>query len=554
MKKVLLFSMIICFFFLFSNVYAYSSGFSYMISAMNIPEVNVNGLKLNEEVYQKYQFLIYGSPSEIKHPEQRWKSTSDGNWTFGGGAWNGIGTRGEYWILGQDYSGKLVHNGLFPDDYNSGTSPLNWNYRTIMDAEESWNDTSKYQYELQREYMLHSKLSRYNVTYDLTALDIGLDKARVENFATWGSAGNIYTEKPGAGNTYWIATFRIPPMAGEAKLKCIMVFPNGIQYTMKQEENSISIPVSFGAFVEGLSEYAREEHVKIIEAKLSVNGEAEDIISGTKQLRVEKDGTIIINRNDFPNQKKVVLEVSCDAFLATAFVSDSVLYDSTKQTIIVNLESEEMNIIRDQNKGYPPIIYGCNLKRISTNSRGKEEIVKLYQTKTTRTDFICAGQVLQIEVRTSSDTDEVTFDFEGKESIRTLDSLTRKFEWDDPKARGEKTRYASMGDLAYSYALPRKMTLKSSDESERIFTASYVIPYGTTQTLHSWNSLRDISKDAFRIDETKLFTRKENPYYVVVKAYGEEGVRTGRYRLDVAERWDELYNRDVSKYIVTNGR
>lgn len=553
MKKFFI-SFSFLFLFLFPETFAYSSGFEYMINAMNIDKVNINGLLINEEIYQKYQLITYGNPASIKHKEQRWKNTVNGNWTLNGGAWNGTGVRGEYWILGEDFSGKIVHNELFPDDYYSGTSPLNWNYRVIKDAEESWSDTSKYQYEIQKEYMLNAKLSRFGVTYDINALQIGLDKARVENYATWGSAGSIYTEKPGQGNVYWVATFRIPPMAGEAKLNSILNFPDGTSYTMRPEEESISIPVEFGAYVDHLSEYAKAEHVKLIEANLSVNTVSEDIVSGSRLLRISKDGNIVIHKSDYPNQKKVVLNVECNALLSTAFITDSILYATKKQTITINIENEDINIIRDQNKGEPPTIYSCKLKRISTNARGKEEAVDLYKVKKTNTRFICAGQVLQIEVRASADTNYITFDFNGKTSISTLDDLTRKFEWDEPRARGEKTRYASLSKFIQSYQLPRRLSLKNEDDDVSVFVTTYVIPYQTTQTLHSWNSLREISKDTFHIDETKLFTRKENNYEVVIKAYGEEGVRTGRYDLDVAERWDELYNRDITKYIDINGR
>lgn len=551
MKKIFI-SITVLFLLIFPKVYAYSDGFEYMITAMNMEKVNVNGLTLNEEVYEKYKLLVYGSPSKIKSNKQRWKNVENGNWTLSGGAWNGNGTRGEYWILGEDYSGKLVHNEVFPDDYNSGTSPLYWNYRTIKDAEESWSDASKYQYEIQREYMLTQKLSRFGVIYDITALDIGLDKARVENYATWGSAGSIYTEKPGTGNVYWVATFSVPPMAGGARLNSILTFQNGTEYTISKNEDIVEIPLQFGAYVDNLSEYAKAEHIQIIEAELKVEGISENTVSGTKVLKISKDGNIIINKQDYPNQKKVTLKVECNSFLSTCFVSDPIIYATNSQTIVINIESEEKNVVNVVNDKEAPFIYSCTLKRVSTNSKGKEELVDLYQSKKTGTGFICAGQVLQIEIKTSADADKVTFDFSGKNSIRVLDELTQKFEWEDPKSRNERTRYSTLQALQKSYNLPRSLSLKSETESYKIYTATYVIPYGTTQTLHSWNSLREISKDAFKIDETKLFTRKESAYTLVIKAYGGRDVRTKQYTLDVADRWDELYNRDISKYVTIN--
>lgn len=548
MKRFLT-SIIILFLFIFPKVYAYSSGFEYMITAMNIEKTNINGLTLNEDIYNRYKLLVYGSPSTVKSKDQRWKNTDNGNWTYGAGAWNGTGTRGEYWILGEDYSGKFVHNEIFPDDYNSGTSPVNWNYRVIKDAEESWSDTSKYQYEIQKEYMLTQKLTRFGVTYDITAQDIGLDKARVESYATWGSAGSIYTEKPGEGNVYWVATFSIPPLAKDIKLNSVLEFPNGLEYTISKEQENVEIPVRFGAYVDNISAYAKEEHVKIIESELRVNGVSEGVVSGTKTFNISKNGTIIVNKNDFPNKKKVTIEVDCNSFLSTCFVSDPIMYSDNSKTITINIESEEKNNVEIINDKEGPAIYSCTLTRVSTNSKGKEELVNLYTSKKTSTQFICAGQVLHIEVKASVEADSITFDFNGKNSIRTLDDLTKKFEWDDPKSRKETTRYSSLAKLESSYKLPQKLTLESETDDYKIFTATYIIPYGTTQTLHSWNSLREISKDAFSIDESKLFSRKESAYKLVIKAKGGLDYRTKQYNLDVAERWDELYNRDLSKYV-----
>lgn len=89
MKKF--FISIICFFlFLTTSVYAYSSGFEYMINAMKIEKINVNGLQLNEEIYEKYNIFVYGSPSKIVSNKQRFKVTSNGRWTLEGGSYKGI--------------------------------------------------------------------------------------------------------------------------------------------------------------------------------------------------------------------------------------------------------------------------------------------------------------------------------------------------------------------------------------------------------------------------------------------------------------------------------
>lgn len=545
MKKIVL--AIICLIFFSNKTYAYSSGFLYMINAMGINTVNVNGLNVNEDIYEKYNLIVYGSPTSVSH-NQRWKETTTGIWNEKGSVAIQNELKGEWWILGQDYTGRPVHNEMFPDDYTSGTSPLFWNYRVVKDAEESWNDTSKFQYEIQREYMLNSKLSRFGVTYDLTALDIGLNKARLENYATWGNAGSIYTEKPGEGNVYWAATFSIPPLAKDAKLISKLELPHGNEYTILKDEEVIEIPINFGALIQTNSEYAKAEHIQILESELKINSVTVDIVNDSKTSEIGKEYILTLNKNNYKNQKSVIIEVECNSLMATYFANDLPMYATNKAIIIVNLKNDEISDVKVKNEKNAPTIYNIEVQRITTNS-GKEVLTDLYVSKKTNQRFICAGQVIKIKVTTSPDATYVRFDFDGYNSIQTLDELTKRFEWIEPKSRGLKTRYSSLEELEYSYMLPRPMGLEYESETKKVFSAIYVIPYETTQTLHSWNSLREESKDAFKIDESKLFSRKERAYQLVVKASNARHTGTEIYYLDVAERWDELYNRDLSKYV-----
>lgn len=522
--------------------YANSSAFDYMIEAMEIEKINVNGFAINEYIYEKYKLIVYGDPVIINYSKQRWKAVDGGNWS------NGT-TKGEYWILGEDYSGKVIHNELFPDDYNSGTSPLNWNYRVVKDAEESWNDTSLYMYESQRQYMLTQKLSRFGITYDLTALDIGLDKAKVENYATWGSAGSIYTEKPGEGNVYWAATFNVPAMAGNANLKSLLVLPNGNEYRIDKDEESIEIPYIFGAQIDGLSEYAKAEHIQIMESVFKVNGTQQEILSSHETIKMSKNGSLIINRNDYLGMNKIVLKLEINSFARTYFPNDPIMYSGAEQEVIIYLENETVIQNKIVNEAKAPIIYDVRITRVTTGANGIKKYVDLYLNKRTKKEFICAGQVIRIEVETSKDAQGVDFCFNGLKSISTLDETTKNFLWNEPISRKEKTFYSNYNELVKAYKFPQKLSMIEETKNKKVFSILYVIPYETTPTLHSWESLRKESKDAFKIDETKLFTRKENSYKMIVQAFSDKGIRTNVTSLDVAERWDTLFNRDVSKYI-----
>lgn len=531
-----------------SESYAYSSGFLYMVNAMKIPTTNVNGLNINEEIYEKYNLFVYGNPTLVKDPKQNWKNSSTGKMTRSGSVWNGVGERGEYWILGEDVNGKSVHNEIFPDDYNSGISPTEWIYREVVGAEESWNDASKFIYEEQKEYMLTQKLSRFGTVYDLTASDIGTNKTRVENFATWSSAGSIYTEKPGVGNGYWVATFSVPPMAGNAKLNSVLEFPNGLEYTIPKEESKVVIPIEFGAFIDGLSSYARDNHVKTIESELKINGNLHSVISSTETTRIGKNTSLIVDKVKCQGMDKIVFEVECNSYASTYFNDGKGLYATQKKTVIVNLDNDKISYVDRINEEHAPTIYSVKIKRL-TKERGITEYVDLYTNKRTQMPFVCAGQVIRIEVETSSDAEGVTFDFSGYESIKKLDQITERFLWDEPNERKEATAFRRKNALDKYYDLPDFLVQSKETLNRKVFCGTYIIPYGTKQTLHSWNSLRESSKDAFKIDESRLFTRKDRAYELVVSAKSLRFERTKSYSFDVAERWDELYNHDLTKYI-----
>lgn len=72
-------------------VLGYSSGFEYMLTTLNIEKQNANGHFINEDIYNKYNLIVYGNPNIITK-NQRFKETTNGNFYK-----NGV--KGEYWIL-----------------------------------------------------------------------------------------------------------------------------------------------------------------------------------------------------------------------------------------------------------------------------------------------------------------------------------------------------------------------------------------------------------------------------------------------------------------------
>ena len=52
-----------------------------------------------------------------------------------------------------------------------------------------------------------------------------------------------------------------------------------------------------------------------------------------------------------------------------------------------------------------------------------------------------------------------------------------------------------------------------------------------------------------QINKSDLFTRITSPYKIKITAKNAGGTTTRSISLDVFERWDTIYNRDISEYV-----
>ena len=557
MKKIVCLLIIIGVLFCF-NVLAYSENFKFMVDTMGIELESRNGFPLNEEIYEEYNQFVYGSPLDITSG-QRWKDVSDGNWTKNGGAWSGSGIRGEYWVLGFDVSGDEVHNHKFPADVEPSTPPTSWRYVVLKDAEDSWNNEKKFLHEEQRDYMLSSNLYRNGIEYELTARDIGLTKARVENYATWMTNGNIYTRRYDMNNKQWAANFIVPPMAGNAKFVSKLDLPAGYNYDLT-ENDIVDISIDFGAYIYNLSDYARKEHVKLVESDLYIDNSLVASVSNEKVLDVNSNYTLKVKKDNYAGLDFTDIKITVKSKLLTEFTADGVLTDVQTKVIRIifgdNIDEVEENIPNNdsdkkdddkvENNIFSPKISNFKVSRVSNS-----KFIELPIAKKTNSRFICAGQVMAIEFEVRAfKIDDVLLSFLGDKSIRTFDSLTQKFEWDIPRSRGVKTRYALLSyfQALYKNVIPLR-PFSYEGNGNVYYRFIYTIPYGTKQSLHSWSTLREISNDAFSIDENKLFSRISKGYSIelLVSSGDYEIIKT--FDFDVFERWDTLYNRNLTPYI-----
>lgn len=80
MKKTIFIMMFIVSFFVGSVNANISESFSKMLEMMNIPQTNPDGYVINEEMYNKYNLIVYGKPQDVVK-NQRWKNVETGKWT-----------------------------------------------------------------------------------------------------------------------------------------------------------------------------------------------------------------------------------------------------------------------------------------------------------------------------------------------------------------------------------------------------------------------------------------------------------------------------------------
>lgn len=403
--------------------------------------------------------------------------------------------------------------------------------------------------------MLTQKLTRNGITYDITSEKIGTNKARAESFPTWKTKGSVYTKKIDQNGIYWGATFNVPPMAADASLNSILNTENELSYNIKEDESEITIPINFGAIITNMSEFVGETDIREIKAELRINDQVVEIISDKEKIHIEDSYNLKINKTSYTKGSTIEISVKCNTIAETYFTNDIPMSDSKEIILLVSIEGvEDKNVVKDVNKrfesGDKPKIASIEIKRITTNEAGKEILTNLYTAKKTNTKFICAGQVLYVRVKTLNDTASVTLEIEGDRSITNFDELTKKFEWDEVKERGLQSRFKTLNELKKQYQMPYRLSLeKDEKDGVKYFSAIYIIPYKTKQTLNSWATLRENNKNAFQINNNQLFTRITLPYSLVFKASSEIGITTKRIDLDVFESWNTIYNRDLTSYI-----
>ena len=561
---------------MYNHSYALSNNFKEIISVMGIEKYNNQGYEINEYIYYTYNQIVYGSPEDaINEPTQRWKNVSTGKWIHNG-------QKGEYRLLGYNNIGKVVNNHDFPMDIIPSTEPTQWRYVTLPDALESWNDISRYKFVEQREYMKNVNLMRNNVTYNINANTIGLDKARLDNCSTWKTKGLIYTNREDAYKKKWEATFVAPEIGHNIS------FTNSVStaskdYAIHKYVTSVDIEVNYMAKVEVNDEipYIKPEHVKKLETSIYINGYLLGTITTSKKLSHKGTKTFTIYHEDLLlGNNEATIDIRSKLY--TEFTTDGPLYASNSNTVNIYVDRYlpanfvDREVLNEEEYTEPEFempednsdveldnISSANVEVIKKVKKNNQYYAQELNVAKTSNGFISAGNMIGIKVKTNPNVFLVKMTLQGDESIKKFDNKTKQFEWDEPRRIGQNTTYSSLEEYIELYN-SSEYTLQYLENG--IYMIEYLIPYETKQTLHSWNTIRNMTGQSLNIDKRLLLSRISEPYKLKFEIYEQleeetengtniyTNVTTQYYYLDVFECWTSLYNRDITPYILNNNK
>ncbi len=354
LKKIMFVYLIIGFLFAFQKVYGITENFKFVIDTIGVPRYNVYGKELNEEIYKAYNVFAYGIPEDLSSKDgQRWKDSKYGLWSKGQGAYVGNGIRGEYNLLGRDYSGNIINNYYFPVDTLPDSTPEYWWYYPNPGAKESWQDKNKYKYVEQLEYMKTTKLLFNDISskdnsdnpekikeYNINAQKIGLDRARLDVCSTWKTNGIIHTRRR-VGKQIRYAVFLTRPMAANADIKSNIEVANS--FVMKENEQEISIEIPYGANIINMTGYANKNHIKEIKSTLYINGKEVNSISGSKISTLSGKYVLKLSREELALEENNIINVLNKSYAHTEFAVDGLMQDEVKQSITLQLEKEKQS-------------------------------------------------------------------------------------------------------------------------------------------------------------------------------------------------------------------
>ena len=483
-RKILI---IIMFFFVIINLknkcFSVSEDFKFVIDTIGIPQYNVYGDEINEDIYYSYNIFVYSNPLNMysKTNTQRFKAVpNQGKWTENGGRYWGVGVRGEYYVLGTSYSGSIIDNVFFPVDRTPETTPEYWRYISFAGAYESWFDTTKYKYVEQLEFMKNTNLlfdkldytnntsDSYNlVEYNIKPINIGLDKARLNTSSTWKTMGIVTIKRINNLGEIRNAIMAVRPMAANADIKSnLSVMDNVI---IDENTDEVNIPIDFGAEAINLNNYAKKEHIKEITSTIYINGQEYAKVSSAQVISVNKSVNLNINRENYLSGIIEPIHIEVVSYLYTEFSVDGLMKNVLKKDIAIQINSKKTVPVKD-----------IELKNLEIQSE-KNYVIPFIKTNISNNSnslgIVEAGRNLALKIN---------FD----QSIEDMSKL-------EVYLNDEKCEVKEV------------ISLKNDLKNSKII--SFKLKEGLKNTLVSWNYLRDKSNNYFKINFDEIGDRVKEP-------------------------------------------
>ncbi|MDD2376868.1 MAG: hypothetical protein PHD15_05495 [Clostridia bacterium] len=337
------------------NIYGISDNFKFVIDTIGIPRYNVYLEEINEDIYNAYNVFVYSNPQGLLwHNEQRFKSVENlGKWTRYNGLYRGIGERGEYYLLGSSYSGSVISNVYFPADFLPETTPDKWIYLVTNNAYESWFNKGIYKYEEQLEYMKNADLlfdqidynagtiNSYNlVSYNISVNKIGMNKMTLNTASTWKTNGIITARRLTNLSQIRNAIFATAPMSANADILSSIIVDD--KFVIKSNEDKIIIPITISGEAINLSNYAKEKHIKEITSILYINNKEITRVSGSKTVKVDKNILFTVSRENYQIPNTYPIDIKVKSYLYTEFSIDGLMQHEIKKRINVQVIEKEV--------------------------------------------------------------------------------------------------------------------------------------------------------------------------------------------------------------------
>lgn len=481
-RLTILFVFIIC-----TNncIFGISDNMKFVIDTIGIPRYNVYGNEINEDIYYAYNVFTYGDPSIVAtNRSQRFGSVpTKGKWTRYNGLYRGYGERGEYYLLGQSYSGSVISNVYFPVDSFPETTPDKFRYIDTPLAYESWLDKTKYRYIDQIEYMKSTNLlfdeldfstrktNPYNlVSYNFSVNTYGMSKFTLDTCSTWKTNGIVTARFLNSSNKVRYAIYATAPIAAGASIQSELKV--GSNYQIETNEDEIVIPIEISASAVNLSNYAKAEHIKEIVSILYVDNVEIARISGSKTVKVDRNIFFTVSRKKYPfSDKNYPIVMKVKSYLYTEFSVDGLIQSEVVKEVSLKVKEKEVNPIKSIN--------------ISALEKENDVLVirPLIQTKNT----------------------------EGK-SIGISE-----------KGRYLAIRIEKDGLISYDLYINNKIiTYDKILDNDKYLVIKILLNGDMISTIESWNSLREKEKNYFNVNFDQVGNRMKSPNVIKILANGSK--------------------------------